>query len=245
MNPAWQSLNLVGGVAPIECIERSGDTVRVNDARTVFTVSQPDAFGAARSEDGLRALLTGHMPARGRVDDPVGFAEGVLAYDMELAAGARDSVAIAVPLHVAAPEPAVGAWPPGSHRVGGRALGRNHCSLAHTTRSRTDRAATLRRAVLGQPAGIVAWILVNREGPRIQPGPRCYRRSWIRDGTLTGTALTEMGFADEARAFLRWYAPYQLDEGACPAPSTVMESTRSPNMTATASSSGASWKSFV
>ncbi len=57
---------------------------------------------------------------------------------------------------------------------------------------------------------------MNREGPRIQPGPRCYRRSWIRDGALTGTALAEMGFADEARAFLSWYAPHQLPDGRVP-----------------------------
>jgi len=58
-------------------------------------------------------------------------------------------------------------------------------------------------------AASLAWILVNREGPRIQPGPRVYRRSWIRDGALTSCALAEMGFADEARAFLLWYAPHQ------------------------------------
>jgi hypothetical protein len=62
----------------------------------------------------------------------------------------------------------------------------------------------------------LAWILVNREGARIQPGPRCYRRSWIRDGSLTATALAEMGFVDEARAFLRWYAPYQHADGRVP-----------------------------
>jgi GH15 family glucan-1,4-alpha-glucosidase len=62
----------------------------------------------------------------------------------------------------------------------------------------------------------LGWVMVNREGPRIQPGPRCYRRSWIRDGTLTGTALAEMGFPEEARAFLRWYAPFQLPDGRVP-----------------------------
>ena len=216
VNPAWQSLNLVGGVAPIVCIERSGDTVRVNDARTVFSVSQPDAFGAARSEDGLRALLTGCMPARERVDDPVGFAEGVLAYDMELAAGARGSVTIAVPFHVAAPEPPSGLGCP-------EATAWADARLAETIAHWRTRLA---RVPIGLPPcaepfsaslrASLAWILVNREGPRIQPGPRCYRRSWIRDGTLTGTALTEMGFADEARAFLRWYAPYQLDDGRVP-----------------------------
>ncbi len=216
VNPAWQSLNLVGGVAPIECIGRSGDTVRVNDARTVFAVSQPDAFGAALSREGLRGLLTGRMPARERVDDPVGFAEGVLAYDMDLAAGARGSVAIAVPLHVASPEPASGLGP-------AEATAWADARLAETVAHWRTRLARvpIELPPCAEPFSAslrasLAWILVNREGPRIQPGPRCYRRSRIRDGTLTGTALTEMGFADEARAFLRWYAPYQLDDGRVP-----------------------------
>jgi hypothetical protein len=42
------------------------------------------------------------------VDDPVGFAEGVLAYDMELAPGARQSIVVAVPLHTASVEPVSG-----------------------------------------------------------------------------------------------------------------------------------------
>ncbi|MGD0950203.1 MAG: discoidin domain-containing protein [Candidatus Binatia bacterium] len=216
VNPAWQSLNLVGGVAPIVCIERSGDTVRVNDARTVFAVSQPDAFGAAPSREGLRGLLTGRMPARQRVDDPVGFAEGVLAYDMDLAAGARGSVAVAVPLHIAAPEPPSGL----GHR---EATAWADARLAETIAHWHTRLARvpIELPPCAEPFSAslrasIAWILVNREGPRIQPGPRCYRRSWIRDGTFTGTALTEMGFADEARAFLRWYAPYQLDDGRVP-----------------------------
>ena len=221
VNPAWQRLNIVGGVAPVVCIEHNGAVVRVNAAagggtRTVCAVSRPDAFGAARSEDDLRALLTGGMPVRARVDDPVGFAEGVLAYDLELAAGARGSVAVAVPLQATAPEPPAGRGRP-------EATAWVEARLAETV-------AHWRKRLAGVPIELppcaepfsdslrasLAWILVNREGPRIQPGPRCYRRSWIRDGTLTGTALAEMGFADEARAFLRWYAPYQLEDGRVP-----------------------------
>jgi hypothetical protein len=62
----------------------------------------------------------------------------------------------------------------------------------------------------------LGWLLVNREGPRLQAGPRAYRRSWIRDGAFGATALAELGFADEARAFLRWYAPHQLPDGRVP-----------------------------
>jgi hypothetical protein len=216
VNPAWQSLNLVGGVAPVTSIERSGDTVRVNDARTVFSVSRPDGFGAARSEEGLRDLAAGRVPARERADDPVGFAEGVLAYDMDLAAAARESVAIVVPFAAATPEPTAGLARP-------QATAWAEARLAETVAHWRTRLARvpIELPPCAEPFSAslrasLAWILVNREGPRIQPGPRCYRRSWIRDGTLTGTALAEMGFADEARAFLRWYAPYQLEDGRVP-----------------------------
>ncbi len=45
------------------------------------------------------------MPSHERIDDPLGFAQAVFAYDMELAGGARGCVAVAVPLHVSATSP--------------------------------------------------------------------------------------------------------------------------------------------
>ena len=62
----------------------------------------------------------------------------------------------------------------------------------------------------------LAWILVNRDGPAIQPGTRAYARSWIRDGALTAVALLRLGHADEVREFLRWFAPFQFESGAVP-----------------------------
>ena len=51
-----------------------------------------------------------------------------------------------------------------------------------------------------QAAGVVetlktaaAHILINRDGPALQPGPRRYSRSWIRDGALMGAALARVG----------------------------------------------------
>ena len=151
---------------------------------------------------------------------------------------------VAVPLHAATPAPPGGARPRAAAAdwVRRAARGDRSRALARAPRARADRAAAgRRRRSTRRLRASLGWILVNREGPRIQPGPRCYRRSWIRDGALTGTALAEMGFADEARAFLRWYAPYQLRRraravrGRPPAASTSPSST-----TATASSSGAS-----
>jgi len=215
VTPAWQSLNLASAVAPIARLEREGARVRV-DARCVVAVSAPDGFGAARSDQGLAGLFEGRLPDAESVHDPLGFAEGALAFDLRLAADGRESIVVAVPLFDASPPLPAGlgradaaAW--GEARLA-EAVSRWRNRLARVPIALPPAAAAFEESLRAS----LAWILVNREGPRIQPGPRCYRRSWIRDGVMTGTALAEMGFADELRDFLRWYAPFQLEDGRVP-----------------------------
>ena len=62
----------------------------------------------------------------------------------------------------------------------------------------------------------LAHILLNRDGPRIQPGSRSYERSWIRDGALTSAALLRIGGTREVREFIEWYAPFQYANGKVP-----------------------------
>jgi hypothetical protein len=62
----------------------------------------------------------------------------------------------------------------------------------------------------------LAHVLINRDGPALQPGPRAYERSWIRDGALTSEALLRLGHEDVVGDFLRWYAPYQFPNGKVP-----------------------------
>ncbi len=61
-----------------------------------------------------------------------------------------------------------------------------------------------------------AHILTNRYGPALQPGPRRYTRSWIRDGATMSAALLRMGCRDEVRDFIRWYVPEQAADGNVP-----------------------------
>jgi hypothetical protein len=81
----------------------------------------------------------------------------------------------------------------------------------------------LNRVTLGLPAEIantirsnLAYMLINRDGPALQPGSRAYERAWIRDGALIASALLRLGHADEAKAFARWFAKYQYDSGKVP-----------------------------
>jgi hypothetical protein len=216
VNPVWQSVHMNGGVAPITSIERRGDVVYVDDGPPLVCVSRADVFGAFFSEEGLAPLAEGRLRTRGHLEDPLGFAHGVLAYDLHVGGGAAAGVTIAVPLHDdgtdlphGVPAEAAARW--AEERYAETA--EHWCArLAHVPIELPPCAAAWSDTLKAS----LAWILVNREGPRIQPGSRCYRRSWIRDGTLTGIALAEMGFAGEANAFLRWYAGYQYDDGRVP-----------------------------
>jgi len=62
----------------------------------------------------------------------------------------------------------------------------------------------------------VAHILINRDGPALQPGSRSYARTWIRDGALESSALLRTGHAEEVREFLEWFAAYQFASGKVP-----------------------------
>src|SRR6185295_1410489 len=61
-----------------------------------------------------------------------------------------------------------------------------------------------------------AHVLVNRDGPALQPGPRRYTRSWIRDGAIMAAALLRVGQPAEACEFVRWYATHQRADGNVP-----------------------------
>ena len=74
------------------------------------------------------------------------------------------------------------------------------------------RPPTGSRAASSRPA----YTLINRDGGAIQPGSRNYARSWIRDGAITASALLEMGFTEEVREFIRWYAAFQAPDGRVP-----------------------------
>jgi hypothetical protein len=216
VTPAWQSLNLAGAVAAITRLARDGNRIQVNEAHELCAVTQPDAFGAAPSEEGLGAVFEGRTPARGEVDDPLGFAEGALCYELRLPPGAGETIVLALPQ-----DPATPPLPAGLGRAAAAAWGEAQREAAIASWRARLAAVPIALPPAAAPfeaslRASLGWILVNREGPRIQPGPRAYRRSWIRDGALTATALAELGFADEARAFLRWYAPLQHADGRVP-----------------------------
>jgi F5/8 type C domain/Bacterial alpha-L-rhamnosidase 6 hairpin glycosidase domain len=244
VNPSWQFLNNPGGVAPIGSIvwEDGGATVsrsvpdtaegavaaerwERDDTRRIVPSTPPAAFGAATFDQGgiVRWLAAGALPADSAVDDPFGAASAALAYPLELPAGASREVYVSM------------LWPPASANAAAQsddavtraAAGFDEAAVrASLDRTIAEWAEKLGRFSIELPAGApdleallkstVAYVLINRDGPAIQPGSRSYERSWIRDGSLTSAALLALGHADEVRDFIRWYAPFQYADGKVP-----------------------------
>jgi hypothetical protein len=219
VNPSWQFLNVQGGVARVREIGLRGGDVWVNGAPVLRTITPADTFGAAPFDAGdiVEHLRVGRLPAVQDASDPRGFASGALAYPLSLPPGGSADVIAAIPLHPGSP-PVMHARNEGPSGEAERLL-----RASAETWERELNRFTLRLPDAMHGAEIantlrsqLAYILINQDGPSIQPGSRSYDRSWIRDGSLTGAALLRLGHADEVRRFAEWYAPHQRPNGYVP-----------------------------
>ena len=212
VNPPYQFLNVPGGFSPIRTVAREADVLRVNADRSVVALDPPSAFGASAFDGGEIStwLERGKLPPAGSAADPDGFASAAFSWDLELPAGGSRDVHVVVPLPGAPVEPRE--WGGGFDRRLTEAERAWEEELGGVVLDLPGPAAAFARTVRSN----VAWILVNRDGPAIQPGSRSYSRSWIRDGALTSAALLRLGHDAVARDFLKWFAPFQFDDGKVP-----------------------------
>jgi hypothetical protein len=193
--PPWQDLNVVGGVGRLPPLALDGRTLRVG-TRTLVAVPAPAAW---------RALPFEQPPLDSRA----------LAFPLP-----RDApelvVDVAVPLTDGGATPALPSDTGAAHAAVGR-------TLADTTAAWRQRLARPRLDLppaagdLAQvAAATVGYVLVNRDGPALQPGTRNYERSWIRDGALTASTLLAFGQDAPVREYLLWYAGFQFPDGKVP-----------------------------
>jgi hypothetical protein len=218
VNPPSQTLNNPGGCARVRSIARDGRVVRVNGDREVVSLTAPGGFGAATFYEGdvvADYLSRGRLPSRTAVSDTFEAASAALAYDFDLGPGSAREVDVVIPLYPDSPVP-----PEGDDGQGARwtrlefnaARGNWAAATGRTTVKLADPASPVVSTLRAQ----LGYILVNRAGPAIRPGARAYRRSWIRDGSLTSTALLRLQHADAAHDFVTWFAAHQYPNGKIP-----------------------------
>jgi hypothetical protein len=209
VNPPTQFLNTAGGASPINEIAWDGRRAVVNGQRIVVPETKPAAFGATSFDGGeiSEHLRQGKLPVPNSVTDLFGYASAVFAWNLEVPARGERSVNLLVPLNQ------------GADFVGAQHVAPFETAV-HDWHARLDRL-NLRLPPSAEPLvrtlkTAVAHILINRDGPALQPGSRSYARTWIRDGALESSALLRTGHADEVRQFIEWFAPYQFASGKVP-----------------------------
>lgn len=214
VTPTWQHWRDFGGVAALRTLSFRDGVAWANGDRAVIPLQAADGFGAAAFAAGAvtEYLAAGRLPDAQAVDDEFGYASGAVCFELALAAGAARELWLAVPFGRVDPAEVAG-------------LARASGPERHAVAVR-DWAAEVDRVELRLPSQAQAFadtfktaaahILVNRDGPALHPGPRRYRRAWLRDGVLMGAALLRVGCGAALRDFLRWYAGFQAGNGALP-----------------------------
>ncbi len=201
--PPWQAFRDLGGRSPICEVACDGDGMRVAGRRVVAN-RRASAQGAASFEEGgvLEYLGRGELPPNTAVNDAAGLASAALAW--EVAAGGRFEVVLSVGFFADAGSPDDGARAralAGWNEVLGRVVWRVPAVATEAIESF--------RTALGH-------VLINRDGAALQPGPRRYTRSWVRDCVLMGAALAKAGSPAVLREFVDWYVQFQRADGFVP-----------------------------
>jgi hypothetical protein len=217
VNPPWQFLAVEGGASHITRIAYDGELVDV-DERTIVPLTRLSSFGAATFDEGdvVAGLRQGALPTSQTVDDSFSAASGLMTWAFDLQPGASQDFVLAVPL----------AERPASLRVNLTPSEASARAEEQLTAARAAWESQLGRVEIELPESAshlarairsnLAYILINIDGPRIQPGSRSYDRSWIRDGALTSAALLRLGHPEEVVRFLEWYAQFQYPSGKIP-----------------------------
>jgi hypothetical protein len=211
VSPAWQGWRDIGGISPIQKLAWRDGAVWVNDALALVPLTAPSGFGAAAFDEGAITdyLADGTLPAAQEVSDPFGCASAALRFDMTLAAGDSAEVLLIAPLTPELERPAD--WSPPAP-----AFAHAEAQWTAALNAVTFQLPPIAQEYLHACQGALAHMLITRDGAALHPGARRYTRSWIRDGAGMVAALLRFGRAQDAAAFIRWYAPFQAPDGNVP-----------------------------
>ena len=204
VNPPWQAFRNLGGRSPIHGISPGLASIVV-EGRRVSASPRPRVCGAATFEQGgVHAFLAaGQGPPSRKLKDESGLASAAMIW--EIPDGVEPfEVTVSVPYFGRRERPArdgrsraINVWR--------RALGTVRWSVPEIAAPAFDAFRTA-----------AAHILINRDGPAIQPGPRRYTRSWVRDCVIMGAALAKAGLPHALDEFINWYARFQREDGFVP-----------------------------
>jgi hypothetical protein len=213
VNPYYQFLNLEGGAGKINSIKEQDGKIYVNNEKIVIPVTTYDSFGASAFDEGNIAyfLSDGKIPENKSVIDPTNLASGVLQYDFNLKPGEEKVVYLAVPFYGEESLP---------ENLNAEIIEQKLVETKNFWKEKVNHIKfNLPKSadkIINTWKSNLAYILINRDNAGIQPGSRSYERSWIRDGSLTSSALLKSGIVEEVKEFIEWYTAHQYENGKVP-----------------------------
>lgn len=203
IHPKW----LYGDLTRLNTLSFADNTVSINDEPRLWTDPVPDGFGVTRFLKGdiTSELARGATLAEGQkhVTDPTGGASGALAFTFSLMPGEEKVITYTLSVRGRAVDIPYESAKAKNMRLWRDILRPERWRIPETVY--TD-------AVLAN----LAYVFINMNGVRLQPGSRVYGKTWMRDGATSCAALLRMGYFDEVRSFLQWMAERQKPDGRIP-----------------------------
>lgn len=210
VNPYYQFLNMTGGAGKIFNISQNNDFQIKADNKLIISQIPVNQFGTTDSGEGniVKMIEQNNLPVAKSIYNPKGDASAYLKYTINLEAGATYQFGVKIPYHekfnLTVPQDfnkefdeAVRFW---DEKV-------NHIKF-NLPKSANQIINTLKSNLV--------YVLINRDKVGIQPGSRSYERSWIRDGSLTSSALLKNGIVKEVKDFAEWYVANLYENGKVP-----------------------------
>ena len=219
VNPYYQWLNVNGGVSKINSIEINENQILVDSEKFIRFTPEFENAGALRFESGniVSYLSQGKFPSEKKIFDKTGLASGVLSFPFELNAGESKEINLIIPFH----NSVISSYSLNPGELTQKDLIQE--LLLDTKRFWIEKLNRIKfnlpsfsEKIINTWKSNLAYILINRDGFGIQPGSRSYERSWIRDGSLTSSALLKSAIVNEVKDFIDWYSQYQFDNGKIP-----------------------------
>lgn len=222
VNPAWQ----YGGLSPISSLALVSSTggfpaVEVNGREMFVSFGKIEGFGVTPFNKGdiIGDISKGVIPDARSLNQNGDYLSGALEYGFNLKPGASKEFVIAAPLFKNLNE--LNAFVKddlAGQRDPGRAFSRLKEEMTGFWQRQIHQhlISLPDTAVVNTLNAQVGYILINRDGVSIQPGSRNYKRSWMRDGSLTSAAMLRLGQKEIVKPFLEWYAASILPNGLVP-----------------------------
>ena len=210
VNPPWQNLNFDGGFAPIKTLNSSSYDIVINGKEYLQSYPKSNSFYISYIDEGEigECIFDNNLKKRQNAEDPNGLLSAALKFSLQLNPGEKKQYYIRLSDRVQ------------KTVLSGAEIKENYKYTYDSWKDKLNKIEITfpkcKEKVLNTLKSNLAYILINMDSCKIQPGSRSYERSWIRDGSLTSDALLKFGMFDIVKNYLNWYSNYLYEDGKVP-----------------------------